>query len=394
MTQLVQSWSDINSGSTNLKGLAEMRSLLKTAFSSLGAETTEIDLQNHEIINNQGELIQQQLGKALLIKKRPKAPLKIFLGVHMDTVFSFDHPFQKTRLLDQQTLIGPGVADAKGGLVILLKTLETFESSPFAHQLGWEVLINPDEEIGSPGSAPLLARMAASNDLGLLFEPSLPNGAIASSRKGSGNFTVIFRGRSAHVGRDYSNGRSAISALASFIVGCEEISQSHPHIILNIGEVNGGEAVNIVPDLAIARLNIRTLTAEDEALALKPLNKLIQSLQQREGISITLHGKFNRPPKPETHGMLTLFSLVKECAESLELELKWHSTGGSCDGNILSAEGLSNLDSMGACGGSIHTDNEYLMLDSLVERTRLITLFLMRLGSGETQWEKIDSGLA
>src|SRR3989304_2280040 len=137
-----------------------------------------------------GKGIRKPLGNALSIRKRSTAPLRIFLGAHMDTVYPADHPFQKAVRVDQNTLRGPGVADSKGGLVVMLKALEALERSPYAQSVGWEVLINPDEELGSPGSAPLLAQAAKNTHLGLVFEPPLPDGALVGARKRPATLTA------------------------------------------------------------------------------------------------------------------------------------------------------------------------------------------------------------
>ena len=136
----------------------------------------------HELEDSAGSAVREPLGKALLIRKRPEAPLRLLLCCHTDTVYPSDHPFQKSVRIADNILRGPGVTDAKGGLVVMLLALEAFERSPWSAKLGWEVLINPDEEIGSPGSAPLLIQAAKRNDLGLIFEPSFPDGNLAGAR--------------------------------------------------------------------------------------------------------------------------------------------------------------------------------------------------------------------
>ena len=158
----------------------------------------------------------------------------------MDTVYAVDHPFQKSVRIDDKILRGPGATDAKGGIVVMLVVLQAFERSPWAEKVGWEVLINPDEEIGSPGSAPLLIQAAKRNHLGLVFEPSLPDGNLVGARKGSGNFTVIARGKAAHAGRDPQLGRNAIDALARFIVALASLDDSGDATTTNVGSHPGG----------------------------------------------------------------------------------------------------------------------------------------------------------
>ena len=197
------------------------------------------------------------LGQAIAITKRPKAPLRILLNIHLDTVYPPDSSFQAVRE-EVGTLHGPGVADAKGGLAVMLTALEALERSPNAERIGWRVLLNPDEEIGSPGSASLLADTARDCQFGLLFEPALPDGALVNRRRGSGNFSIIVRGRAAHVGRDFEAGRSALVAAAKISLQLHSLNQSLPGVTLNVGAIDGGGPANVVPDLAICRINIRT----------------------------------------------------------------------------------------------------------------------------------------
>lgn len=240
MLSLVKKWANINSGSENLFGLHEMILALKEDFSSLGGEIKLLPLPPRKKINEQGQMKEQPLGQALSIIKRPKAPLRVFLGGHMDTVFPADSPFQKVKKIDSKKMQGPGVIDLKGGLAIMLKALETFEESSFTHKLGWEILINPDEEIGSIGSASLFQKSAKNNHIGLIFEPSLPDGSFVSSRKGSANYTIVAHGKSSHVGRDFHLGRNAIQAMAQVVIKISNLSDPSRGIIANVGSISGG----------------------------------------------------------------------------------------------------------------------------------------------------------
>ncbi|MCH7545598.1 MAG: M20/M25/M40 family metallo-hydrolase, partial [Planctomycetes bacterium] len=271
---------------------AELADLISGEIQALAGNLEKIKLEPHEVIDATGQIESKPLGMALSQKKRTEADLQIFLGIHMDTVYSPDHPFQTTTRLDKKRLGGPGVLDAKGGLVVLLIALEAFEQSPFADQIGWEVLLNPDEEIGSPGSTDLLVQAAQRNDLGLVFEPSLPDGALISSRKGSGNFTLVVRGKTAHAGRDYHLGVNAVHALADYIVHLMELNHPDHGITINVGRIEGGQAVNVVPDLAIGRFNIRVNSLQDQHFVEEKLQQLTSTFSHQEGITFELHGDF------------------------------------------------------------------------------------------------------
>src|SRR5262249_7478016 len=150
---------------------------LKAAFTPLHADMQQIALSPRVIINAKGDESFAPLGNCLMLRKHPAAFIQVFLGGHMDTVFSTSSPFQKAVRSDDTTLHGPGAADMKGGLVVMLKALQALESSPYAGEIGWTVLVNADEELGSPGSRDLLKECASQCQLGLIFEPAYPDGA-------------------------------------------------------------------------------------------------------------------------------------------------------------------------------------------------------------------------
>lgn len=383
MISLVERWANINTGSDNFEGITNFRKEIQSDFTVLGGEAEVIPLPSRKTINLQGASIESPVPAALRLMKRREAPIQLFFGGHMDTVFTLSSPFQKTSRLSNNTLRGPGVTDMKGGLAILLKGLEAFERSRFASSIGWEIVLNPDEEVGSVSSDHLFVEGAKRNDLGIIFEPAFSDGAFVHERKGSANYTIITRGRASHVGRDFHQGKNAIFAMSEIIKKLEALNDNPHHTTVNVGYIHGGGPVNIVPDFALCRLNIRMRSMEHlEAVQMK-LADIVASCQQREGISATLHKDYSCPPKPFDSKTQSFFESYKLCAAELNIPFKCRESGGVCDGNRLSAAGLATLDSAGAIGGNIHTEEEYLNLDSLTERARLLTLFLIKLATGE-----------
>jgi glutamate carboxypeptidase len=382
MVSLVNAWANQNTGSRNIAGLAAFSTELKRSLSLLGGELREIALQPETTIDNTGHEVRTPLGTAISIRKRPTAPVQVFLGIHYDTVYGIDHPFQHLRRVDDRTLIGPGVADAKGGLCVLLIALEAFERSPMASKLGWEVLINPDEELGSPGSSPLLAECAKRNQVGMVFEPALADGSLVGERKGSGNFTVVIRGRSAHAGRDFHHGRSAIHAAAELVINLEAINRTMPGTTLNVGRIDGGGPTNIVADLAVVRFNIRVPAHQQPAPVELEIHRAIEQVARREGIQLELAGGFSSPARPMDMRTTQLYQQLADCGKQIGLSLTWHSSGGVSDANKLAAAGLPVLDTLGPCGGSLHSAEEFLLTDTLVPRAQLTTLMLMKLAEG------------
>jgi glutamate carboxypeptidase len=386
MTSVVEEWAGISSASFDRDGLGRMTATLERALPTLGGLIEVHELPAAQIIDGNGRSSERALGKALRIVKRPEHPRRVFLGIHSDTVHPADRSPRVERT-DSGTLRGPGVADAKGGLAVLWVALEAFERSALADSFGWEVLINPDEELGSPGSASLLSEAARRSRLGLLFEPALPGGALASARKGSGNFTAIIRGRAAHAGRDFEIGRNAVIALADLALRLDRLSGTAPGLTVNVGRVEGGGAVNVVPDLAICRFNVRCETAADQLHAEHEIRRAANDVaSSRNGITVELDGGFSAPPKPLDGTMQALLGEFAACGRELGFGLTWQATGGVCDGNRLAAEGLPTIDSLGPRGGGIHSFDEYVVLESLPERAKLTALFLLKLAAGEIAW--------
>ena len=383
MLQRTLELSLINSGTLNAEGVNQVRQTLSAYCESLGGTIEVIPVPDYEYVSTSGVVETTPLGDALRIKKRPDAPLQIFFCGHMDTVFPIDHPFQNVTWLDDNTLNGPGVADLKGGLLVMLKAIEALERSPWADQIGWEILFNPDEEIGSPGSAPLIADAATRVDLGMIYEPCMPDGTLAGTRKGSGNFSVVVRGKAAHAGREHHLGRNAIRAMSDFISALDDLNGQREGVTINPGFIEGGGAVNIVPELCISRFNIRLEQPEDEQWCLDHINRLIQNLNGRDGIQAQLHGGFGRKPKVLSPANQKLFELARDCGSELGMPIRWQATGGCCDGNNLAAAGIPNIDTLGVQGGKIHSSEEYMLVSSLVERAKLSALLLMKLATTE-----------
>ncbi|MGI8610903.1 MAG: M20/M25/M40 family metallo-hydrolase, partial [Sphingomicrobium sp.] len=209
----VEAWAAVNSGSRNLAGLATMAGLLADAFSALPGELSLVEPAPVEAVNRAGKTVAIDHGRNIHLKVRPGAPVQLLFTGHMDTVFDVDHPFQSTSWLEDGVLGGPGVADMKGGIAVMLAALKAVEEGGAALNLGYEIILNSDEEVGSPGSAALIADAARGKRAALTYEPAaLPDGTLAGARPGSGNFSFVVRGRSAHAGRNPEDGRNAIVA--------------------------------------------------------------------------------------------------------------------------------------------------------------------------------------
>lgn len=384
MIETVIAWSKINSGSTNLAGLERMTQGLAPRLEALGGELAIRDPAPVESVDSQGRLTPQPVGRNLHLTVRPGAPLQVLLVGHMDTVFQADDAFQDVVWREPGVLNGPGVADMKGGLAVILEALAAFEQSPWTDKLGYQVVFNADEEISSFGSGPLLAEAAGRAHLGLVYEPATtPDGVLASARKGRAAFTLVARGRSAHAGRNPQDGRNAIVAAADFAVQAAALNGARAGLTLNVARIEGGGGTNVVPDLALVRLETRVASHEDRHWVEAELARLAREIGAARDLSLELHGRFTRPPKPFDARTQALFEAVRQCGADLGQPISWQATGGCCDGNNLAAAGLAVVDTLGVRGGAIHSPAEFLIVDSLVERAKLTALLLMRLAAGD-----------
>lgn len=370
MIDLLVKWSSINSGTYNFKGLKKMAATLAESFSSLPGELQMIDLGPHKV-------------PVLQSVCRANAPMRILFNGHMDTVYGEESSFQNCTFLDKNILQGPGVTDMKGGLVILYEVLKIFEQTPWAKNIGWEILIDSDEEIGSPYSAPLLEEAAKRNHLGLIFEPSLPDGSLVRSRKGTAIFTISAKGQAGHAGRNFNSEDNAIIGLSHFLIKVDELNRELPGCIFNVGAIEGGGVVNTVPEVAYAKIAVRYVTYEDKKRIEERFAELTASVNKSQKVQIEFASKFMRPPKMPSSLTDDLYKEFESCGKDLGMALGWKDSGGASDGNNLAAAGLINIDNLGAEGDNIHSSEEYIVLESLVRRAQLTLLFLMKLASRE-----------
>jgi glutamate carboxypeptidase len=378
MLDHVLAWAAINSGSRNLAGLERIAELLVDAFSALPGVLRLDSPSPVEAVDSAGQTVSIEHGRHLHLTVRPTAPVQLLFTGHMDTVFAADHAFQETRWLEEGVLNGPGVADMKGGIAVMLAALKAVEQSPLADRFGYEVVINSDEEVGSPASAALLVQSSQGKRAALTYEPAaLPDGTLAGARPGSGNFSLVVHGRSAHAGRNPEDGRNALLAAADLAL--KLAAAKYPGLSINPSRIDGGSPSNVVPDLAILRLNLRPRSPEDEQRARVLIDAAVAQVIAGHEVEVEVRGGFGRAPKPLTPEAEALFKLVSKAGADLGQQIGWQPSDGVCDGNNIAACGVPVVDTMGVRGGKIHSMEEFLIVESLKERAALSALTILRL---------------
>jgi len=381
MSATLAEWVALNTGSWNLPGLEAFSALLAEALGELGFE---VQVQPGPRIELPGR--GQLATGPLLVARRaarvePQRALRFLLSGHYDTVFEPASGFQQLRT-DPNTpgrVIGPGAADMKGGLIILLEALRALGQSGDLDRASWTVVLNADEETGSLGSRAVIEAEARQAQVGFVFEPPPESGAMVRSRRGLGQFHLSVEGVAAHAGRAHAEGRSAIHEMAAKILRIEALTDYERGLTVNVGTVEGGSKRNIVPERAEAWIDLRY----DHPRLGEEARQALESVAEEsvvEGTRGALWGILHRPPKLATPEIDRLLEAHAEVAGALGIELPpaVHAGGGT-DGSLMGAVGLGTLDSMGIVGGACHTEREFADLKSLPERTALAALLFRRL---------------
>ncbi|HKM56980.1 MAG TPA: M20 family metallopeptidase, partial [Isosphaeraceae bacterium] len=277
---------------------------------------------------------------------------------------------------DEGRLFGPGVYDMKASLVMVAAVVEVLGRLKRKLPRPLLVLLNSDEEIGSPSSRQLIEELARQSEYVLVLEPPLPDGGLKTARKGVGRFTIEVEGKAAHAGVAPEQGRSAIVELAHQVLGATELNDPRSGTTVSVGLIRGGTAFNVVPADASAEVDVRA-TSLAAATAVEAALRAFAALTP--GTKVTVRGGFVRPPMERTPAIAGLFARAQEIAARLGLELSEGSTGGGSDGNFTAALGVPTLDGLGVQGGGAHAENEHIRIDSLPERAALLAALLLHL---------------
>ncbi|MGA1707852.1 MAG: M20/M25/M40 family metallo-hydrolase [Phycisphaerales bacterium] len=375
MREDLAAWVAIPTGRGHADGVERFRELLTGRLARLGASRRDVEGDPRPAWLPADAAAAAGPIPATSLLERPGEGVRFLLAGHLDTVHDPGGAFQRLEPIGGDRATGPGAADMKGGLLVATVALELLDA--IGEPVAWTFALNADEETGSFHSARALEDVARRHDVGLVFEPALPGGALAIERMGAGQFRIDCHGRAAHVGRDFAHGVSAVTALAKCLVRIAELPDAERGLVANVGPISGGAATNIVPDRAVAWGNVRF---RDEAGAVQ-LGRAIEALATEAGAMPEVRVEFlaNRPAKPCTPAVESLAREAREIASAIGVELPFASTGGVCDGNILQSAGLPTLDNLGVRGGNLHRLDEFVDLDSLTERAALAAILIRRL---------------
>jgi len=366
-------------GGYNRAALDETRERFCERLSELGAVTEIVQPDDKPDWLAGGGAGAHQPPTAVCRRVADAAPGRVLIAGHLDTVHDPMGDFRELSIAPGgKTATGPGCVDMKGGLVIAMAALEALEACGVP--ASWSFLMNSDEETGTYHSERAIRDESRRHDWGLALEPALPGGELAVDRMGSGQFMIETRGRAAHVGRAFADGVSAVTKLAEVLVEVATLPDPANGRIVSVGPIEGGAATNAVPDRAAAWGNVRFTTPDVGDAIGRELDAMATDVDAMPGVVV--RRSFNRPAKPLIPATEALALKAREVAEDLGQRLPFAKTGGVCDGNIMQDAGLPTIDTLGVRGGGLHTPDEWIELDSLVERCQLLAILIARLSAG------------
>jgi glutamate carboxypeptidase len=364
MFQLLEQLVNIDSGSNTKMGLDTIGTLLKARFEQIDFIVEVI----HE----------KAYGNHLVMQHRDAKNPEIIIVGHMDTVFPEGTAKKRPFTIEGERAFGPGVIDMKASLVSLLYALTALKRAGKKGYKNVQIILNSDEEIGSPSSRQLIMKHAMNKKFALILEAARPDGSIVTARRGSGQFQIIVEGKSAHAGIEPEKGKSAVEELAHKIIHLQQLTDHQKGIHVNVGIISGGTSVNTIPAMATATIDVRV----SQMKQIEPIQKEIEkicAMTHVEGTKTKLIGEIDRMPVEKTDGVKSLLKIIQQVGQGMGLTITDTATGGSSDGSLTASAGVATVDGLGPIGGLFHSEEEYLEISSLLERTLLLAEVIQRL---------------
>ena len=326
------------------------------------------DVERREHQPDPGE---QKLGDVVIGRLSGEGGPRVLLIGHTDTVFPEGTASQRPFRVQDGKAFGPGVSDMKGGLLagfFAVEALQELGSLPFGSVT---YVCNPDEEIGSPFSGPLIRDLAEEADLAFVLEAARENGDIVSARKGVSDARIEVTGRAAHAGVEPERGRSAVLEAAHKTLALHALNGRWPGVTVNVGVVEGGTRPNVVAERCTLAVDIRGPDEQSLQAAEAEVRRIAEETAV-DGTSSELTLTAWHRPMQRTETTERLVGIARDVAGALGFELRDAATGGASDANTTAAAGVPTLDGLGPIGGREHSPEEWLDLASVVPRVSLL----------------------
>jgi glutamate carboxypeptidase len=358
---------NIDCGSYTPDGVNRVGDLVVERLNTIGAQVARTDGGAAPDGRPLGDLVVGRLDGT--------GPRLLLIG-HMDTVFEPGTAAERPFRIEGDTARGPGVSDMKGGLLAGLAALDALQAA--GHRPSVTFVANPDEEIGSPFSGPVIRAMAAEHDAALVLECARANGDLVSARKGIADLELAISGRAAHAGVEPEKGRSAILAAARIVEALHDLNGRWPSVTCNVGTIAGGTRPNVVADRCTLEVDLRAATAAEFADAEQALRELVANPHLAD-TSAELRVTASHPPMEKSVAIGRLVDLAQAIAGELGFAVRDAATGGASDANTTASAGLPTLDGLGPIGGDDHGPAEWLDLASVVPRISLLAGLMLRI---------------
>ncbi|MGL5007159.1 MAG: M20 family metallopeptidase [Plesiomonas sp.] len=356
---------NVDCGTSTVEGVAVIADIMAQKYRDLGWKT--------EVVN-----LGTQAGPGVVAMNKPDADqFDVVLIGHMDTVFPVGTAAERPMSTDAQRVYGPGVSDMKSGLLNIVWALRHLDQEAL-NRLSICVIMNPDEEIGSIHSHEWIASLAKKGKCVLVAEAARADGSLVKARKGMARYKMTFSGKAAHAGNEPENGRSSISEMAHWIIAMNDLTNFESGTTLNVGIVKGGNGANIVPDHAELLVDIRFWDNAEYADVHNEL-MMLQNSPFIEGVNIVIEREAHKPAMTPSTQTEQLMRLVERCGVEENIAISWKAVGGGSDANLTASLGIPSLDGFGPIGAGFHSPDEYLELDSILPRIRLLQRVLCNL---------------
>lgn len=298
-----------------------------------------------------------------------EAQFDILMAGHMDTVFPDGTAEERPYTEKDGRAYGPGVADMKSGLLLAVNVAARLKRE--RPDLRLCLAFNSDEEIGSAASKDWLQGLAGKTKYTFVFEPGRDGNGLVRSRKGCADLTVRFHGIAAHAGVAPEKGANAVAEMARWITALTQAQNLEIGTSVNTGVVRGGTAPNVVPDFAELKVDIRVKLPEE----LERLRKMVQELENSVSVKgVTVETSFANETMPMNPSEVTseLMEKMNCTAEEIGCQITWVDTGGVSDANHIAGLGIPTICGCGPVGGNMHSEKEFMEIDSIEERLNLI----------------------
>lgn len=350
---------NFDSGSRVPEGTARVADYFTEKFSGLGWQCKRIS-------------VGEEVGPCVQFTNKPGQPYDVLLLGHMDTVFPRGTAAERPFKIDGDKAYGPGVVDMKASLLFAYYAVADLQRRGKLDQASICIAFNSDEEISSVYSRPIIEELAKQSAYALVMEPARKGGEMVKQRRGVARYTLKAKGVAAHAGVNPQDGCSAINELAYWTMELHKKNNFAKGTSVNVGVVSGGSTPNTIAEHAVGEVDVR-FSDPAEVVNLEQAMAEMVNNPATKGVTMTVDGGVRRPPMNPSQETLALCDDITRIADQLGVRFDWIATGGGSDASFTAMHGVPTVDGVGPVGAHAHTVKEYVELDTLLPRLKLVT---------------------